>query len=109
MSVYLAPFHSYSTSRSALVRDGRFVGKSSTVLHTNTSDGLQPIPTDSVNKGTAAMLVEQTKEVLEKSFVYVHQWQRRRNVKTTYGKTLIVVILCLLKKGTNYSQFRVGK
>ena len=37
------------------------------------SDGLQPIPRDSVNKGMAAMLLEQTKEVLEKSFVYVHQ------------------------------------
>ena len=36
-------------------------------------DGLQPIPRDSVNNGMAAMLVEQTKEVKEKSFVYVHQ------------------------------------
>ena len=36
-------------------------------------DGLQPIPRDSVDKGIATMLVEQTKEVLEKSFVYVHQ------------------------------------
>ena len=36
-------------------------------------DGFQPIPRDSINKGMAAMLVEQTKEVLEKSFVYVHQ------------------------------------
>ena len=36
-------------------------------------DGLQSVPTDSVNKGMAAKLVEQTKEVLEKSFVYVHQ------------------------------------
>ena len=37
-----------------------------------TIDGLQPIPRDSANKGMAAMLVEQTKEILEKSFVYVH-------------------------------------
>ena len=36
-------------------------------------DGLQPIPRDSVNNGMAAMLVEQTKEVFEKSFVHVHQ------------------------------------
>ena len=36
-------------------------------------DGLQPIPRVSVNKGMAAMLVEQTKEVLEKSFVYAYQ------------------------------------
>ena len=35
-------------------------------------DCLQPIPRDSVNKGMTAMLVEQTKEVWEKSFVYVH-------------------------------------
>ena len=28
---------------------------------------------DPVNKGMAAMLVEQTKEVLEETFVYVHQ------------------------------------
>jgi len=34
-----------------------------------TIDGLQPIPRDSVNKGIAAMLVEQTNEALEKSFV----------------------------------------
>ena len=39
----------------------------------NIIDGLQPIPKDSVNKGVAAMLVEQTKEVLDKSFVDVHQ------------------------------------
>ena len=36
-------------------------------------DGLQPVPRDSVSKGMAAMLVEQTKEGLEKSLVYVHQ------------------------------------
>ena len=36
-------------------------------------DDLQPIPRESVNKGMAAMLAEQTKEVLEQSFVYVHQ------------------------------------
>lgn len=36
-------------------------------------DGLQPIPRESVTKGMTAMLVEQTKEVLEKSFVFVHQ------------------------------------
>ena len=35
-------------------------------------DGLQPIPRDSANKSTAAMLVKQTKDVFEKSFVYVH-------------------------------------
>ena len=35
-------------------------------------DGLQPIPRGSGNKGMGAMLVEQTEEVLEKSFVYVH-------------------------------------
>ena len=41
-------------------------------------DGLQPIPRDSANKGTAAMLVEQTKGVLEKSFVNVLQRGGRR-------------------------------
>ena len=30
-------------------------------------------PKDSVNKGMVVMLVEQTKGLLEKSFVYVHQ------------------------------------
>ena len=37
--------------------------------HVLVIDGLQPIPRDSVNKDMAAMLVEQTEEVLEKSFV----------------------------------------
>ena len=36
-------------------------------------DGLQQVPRDSVSKGIAAMLVKQTKEVLEKSLVYIHQ------------------------------------
>ena len=43
------------------------------VSRKKTIDGLQPIPIDLVNKGMAAMLVEQTKEVLEKSFVFVHK------------------------------------
>ena len=43
-------------------------------LKSYTIDGLQPIPRASVNKGMAVMLVEQTKEVLEEYFVYVHQY-----------------------------------
>lgn len=37
------------------------------VSRKKTIDGLQPIPRDLVNKGMAAMLVEQTKQVWEKS------------------------------------------
>ena len=37
---------------------------------TNMGDGWQTILRDSGNKGMAAMLVEQTKEVLEKTFLY---------------------------------------
>ena len=43
------------------------------VANQQSIDGLQPIPRDTINEGMATMLVEQTKEVLEKSFVYVHQ------------------------------------
>ena len=36
-------------------------------------DGLQPVPRNSFDKGMVTMLMEQTKEAFEKSFVYAHQ------------------------------------